>query len=168
MNSNYIDMYEQTSSRSPGAHRLQPPQIHRQGSRQFDGYGNLPPSYSQSNTYTPSESSQVSYLPEPNRFDGMGNGMGNGLSNGIHNGGFAYDGAQSWNPNAFSPANGMPFAATTRAKSNNRGRSQLPQVCRGFLSLFFFLSFFCVCVWHRYIMLTFSRVGCPQRTKRLK
>ena len=129
MNGNYIDMYEQTSSRSPGAHRLQPQQIHRQGSRQFDGYGNLPSSYSQSSTFTPSESSQVSYMPEPSRFDGMGNGIGTGVGNGMHNGGFAYDGAQSWNPNAFSPANGIPFAATTRAKINNRGRSQLPQVC---------------------------------------
>jgi len=34
--------YDSPSSRSPGSHRHNPQMLHRQSSRQFDAYGNLP------------------------------------------------------------------------------------------------------------------------------
>ncbi|KAI4146370.1 MAG: hypothetical protein L6R39_003476 [Caloplaca ligustica] len=107
--------YDQSSSRSPGAHRHQQQTLHRQPSRQFDPYA-MP-----NNMYQPED-------PTPrfdaNRFDRMNPAM--------QGGGYgAYDmpSAQTWNPSAFSGANGFPtFGATGRMKPMPRGRSALPPV----------------------------------------
>lgn len=110
--------YDQTSSRSPGSHRHQQQMLHRQPSRHFDAYGQMP-----NNVYTPDDQS-MRY--EPNRFDRM-NGQ-------VQTNGYGYEipQAQTWNPNAFSTNNNFapPFAAATgRMKSQTRGRSALPTVC---------------------------------------
>lgn len=93
--------------------------LHRQPSRHFDAYGQMP-----NNLYAPDDQS-MRY--ETNRFDRM-NGQ-------VHANGFGYElpQAQTWNPNAFSTNNDFapPFvAATGRMKSQTRGgRSALPTVC---------------------------------------
>ncbi|KAL8971983.1 MAG: hypothetical protein Q9197_002999 [Variospora fuerteventurae] len=105
--------YDQSSSRSPVAHRHQQPTLHRQPSRQFETYGPMP-----SNIYQP-EDSTPRY--DGNRFDRINPSM--------QGGGYGYDvpSAQTWNPNAFAAANGFPaFGATGRMKPMPRGRSALP------------------------------------------
>ena len=114
---------EQSSLRSPAAHRPQPPMIHRQPSRHFDAYGSLP-----NNGYNYDEQS-LRY--ETNRFDRMNGSMPNG--------GYNYDipqaQAQTWNPNAFSSNNNLaapfPHAATGRRMNSQTriGRTALPSVC---------------------------------------
>ena len=118
-NHNHLqDMYyDQSSSRSPGAHRHQQQTLHRQPSRQFDAYGQMPPAM-----YVPEEPSS---RYETNRFDRMNNTM--------QGGGYAYDptgGAQTWNPTAFGGGNNFPQygGATGRMKSQTRGRTALPTV----------------------------------------
>ena len=113
--------YDQGGSRSPGSQRHQPQAVHRQSSRQFDAYGQMPNSL-----FNPDDQPQRF---ETNRFDRMNTGMAGG--------GFgAYDmgGAQTWNPNAFggSPAFGA-FGASRTMKPTTRGRSNLPPVsfCQG-------------------------------------
>ena len=110
--------YDQASSRSPGSHRHQQQMLHRQPSRHFDAYGQMP-----NNVYAPDDQS-MRY--DTNRFDRMnGQVQGNGF-------GYELPQAQTWNPNAFSTNNNFapPFiAATGRMKSQTRGRSALPTVC---------------------------------------
>ena len=108
-------------SRSPGSRG--PPQqqmLHHQPSRHFDAYGTMP-----NNVYAPDDQT-LRY--DTNRFDRM-----NGPMQAV--GGYGYDPhqAQTWNPNAFSSNNNFaayPAAATGRMKSQTRGRSALPSVCR--------------------------------------
>lgn len=106
--------YDQTTSRSPGAHRHQPQTLHRQPSRHFDAYGQMP-----NNVYTP-EDHNLRY--EGPRFDRMNaTGPGAGYNN--------YDVSQPWPTNPFHAANPFPnFGSTGRMKSNPRGRSGLPTV----------------------------------------
>ena len=110
--------YDHASSRSPGSHRHQQQMLHRQPSRRFEAYGQMP-----NTVYTPDDQS-MRY--ETNRFDRMnGQVQGNGY-------GYELPQAQTWNPNAFSTNNNFaqPFvAATGRMKSQTRGRSTLPTVC---------------------------------------
>ena len=110
--------YDQTSSRSPGSHRHPQQMLHRQPSRHFDAYGQMP-----NNVYTPDDQS-MRY--ETNRFDRM-NGQ-------VQTNGYNYElpQPQTWNTNAFSTNNNFapPFAAATgRMKSQTRGRSAIPTVC---------------------------------------
>ena len=123
------DIYDPAASRSPGAHRLPAQPIQRQSSRQFDAYGGLTPAFAQQNNYTPSGLGPMNY--DQNRTDRMGSNMSNGFANVMPNGNYGVEGAQSWNPNAFAQSNGLPFAATTRPRPNNRGRAALPSVCNG-------------------------------------
>ncbi|KAI4121857.1 MAG: hypothetical protein LQ338_006126 [Usnochroma carphineum] len=107
--------YDQSSSRSPGAQRHQQQTLHRQPSRQFDAYGPMP-----NHMYQPDESAPRF---DGNRFDRINPTM--------QGGGYGYDmpSAHTWNPNAFSGANGFPsFGATGRMKPLPRGRSALPPV----------------------------------------
>lgn len=107
--------YEQPSSRSPGALRHQQQTLHRQPSRHFDAYGQMP-----SNIYPPDEHTS---RYDTNRFDRMNTNM--------QGGGYGYEmpGAQTWNPGAFGGANNFPpFGATGRMKSSSRGRPALPSV----------------------------------------
>ena len=108
--------YDQPSSRSPGAHRHQQQTLHRQPSRQFDAYGQMP-----NNIYPPDDHT-LRY--DGNRFDRMNATMQGG-------GGYGYEmpSAQTWNPSAFGGGNNFPsFGATGRMKSTSRGRSALPTV----------------------------------------
>ena len=107
--------YEQPSSRSPGALRHQQQTLHRQPSRHFDAYGQMP-----SNIYPPDEHTS---RYDTNRFDRMNTNM--------QGGGYGYEmpGAQTWNSGAFGGANNFPpFGATGRMKSSSRGRPALPSV----------------------------------------
>ncbi|KAL8776822.1 MAG: hypothetical protein Q9213_008117 [Squamulea squamosa] len=105
--------FDPSVSRSPNAQRHQQQTLHRQPSRQFDAYGQL-----QSTMYQP-EDAAPRY--DSNRFDRMNPSMQGAA--------YGYDmpSAQTWNPNAFSGANGFPtFGATGRMKPMPRGRSALP------------------------------------------
>lgn len=107
--------YDQASSRSPGSHRHQQQTLHRQPSRQFDAYGQMP-----STLFTPDDHGP---RYDTNRFDRMTAAM--------QGGGYGYDpsGSQSWNPGAFGGGNHFHnFGATGRMKSTSRGRSTLPTV----------------------------------------
>lgn len=107
--------YDQPSSRSPGAHRHQQQTLHRQPSRQFDAYGQMP-----NNIYAPDDHT-LRY--DGNRFDRMNATM--------QGGGYGYEmpSAQTWNPSAFGGGNNFPnFGASGRMKSTSRGRSALPTV----------------------------------------
>jgi hypothetical protein len=107
--------YDQSSSRSPGAHRHQQQTLHRQPSRQFDAYGQMP-----SAIYTPEDHSSSF---GSNRFDRM--------AAGVPNGSYGYDmgAAQTWNPNAFGGGQGFnTFGATGRMKPVTRGRTGIPNV----------------------------------------
>ena len=115
-NHHHQDMYyDQSSSRSPGSHRHQPQTLHRQPSRQFDAYGQMP-----STLYAPEDPSS---RYDTNRFDRMAPSMqGNGY-------GYDFSASQSWNPGAFAGNNFNAFGATGRMKSTSRARSALPTVC---------------------------------------
>ena len=117
MNNHHQDMfYEQSSARSPGSRRNQQQGIHRQTSRHFDMYGQVPnPMYGQ-------EEPHQRY--EPTLFDRLGP---NTLTN--ENYGHAANGPQTWNPSAFTnPQQYGGFAATGRLKAGARGRGSLPVV----------------------------------------
>lgn len=106
--------YDQPASRSPGSHRHQPQTLHRQPSRQFDAYGQMP-----STMYTPDDHG-MRY--DATRFDRMNAPT-------VQNG-YSYElGAQTWNSNPFTANNHFPtFAATGRMKTVTRGRTGLPAV----------------------------------------
>ena len=108
------DMYYDTpSSRPNGIHRQPPQPLHRQPSRQFDGYGNMP------NSLFPSDE-------HPLRYDGRG------TSATVANGNYNYDfsAVQTWDPSAFSGSNPFPsnMPATGRMRPPPRGRAALPNV----------------------------------------
>ncbi|KAF2446202.1 hypothetical protein P171DRAFT_357301 [Karstenula rhodostoma CBS 690.94] len=111
--------YDPPSSRSPGSHRHQPQTLHRQPSRQFDAYGQLPPGA----LYAGDDHQQAYQQPQPRSYDR--------LNATIHSP-YNYDmGAQGWNANAFgqNTIGALGGAATTRSKQQGRGgggRSALP------------------------------------------
>ena len=110
--------FDQAASRSPGSQRHQQQSLHRQTSRQFDAYGQMP------NPLFMTEDQGQRY--PPSRFDN--------LSSNLPSGGYGYDmnATQTWNPNAFSNSQTFnAFGANARMKPNIRsGRSALPNVCR--------------------------------------
>ncbi|KAF1971739.1 hypothetical protein BU23DRAFT_170872 [Bimuria novae-zelandiae CBS 107.79] len=108
--------YDPPSSRSPGSHRHQPQTLHRQPSRQFDAYGQLPPQ----GLYTAEDHARG--YEQPRNYDR--------LNATIHSP-YNYDmGAQGWNANAFgqNTIGSLGGAATSRMKQQGRGagRSALP------------------------------------------
>jgi hypothetical protein len=109
--------YDPPSSRSPGTHRHQQPQtLHRQASRQFEAYGQLPPA----GLYTAEDHARGYEQPPRNNYDR--------LNATIHSG-YGYDmGTPGWNASAFSQNNGLGSlgGAAGRMKQPGRGRSQLP------------------------------------------
>lgn len=111
------DLYfDQAAVRSPGSHRHQQQSLHRQPSRQFDGYANLPGSlYSQ-------DDPALRY--DGSRFDRM--------NATIQGSGYGYEvpGQQGWNTATFGGGRAFnTFGAAARMKSTPRGRSTLPTVC---------------------------------------
>ena len=116
-NSYHQDMYyDQTGSRSPGSQRYPQQTLHRQTSRQFDAYGQMP-----NPIFAPDDQAQ---RYDTTRFDRMNTGLSSGAF-----GGYDIGGTQSWNPNAFgaSPAFSA-FGASRTMKPSTRGRSNLPSV----------------------------------------
>jgi hypothetical protein len=118
--------YDPPSSRSPGAHRHQPQTqtLHRQPSRQFDAYGQLPPA----GLYTAEDHAR--YDQPPRNYDR--------LNATIHSA-YGYDmggGAPAaWNTNAFSQNNPLSsMGGTGRMKQSGRGRSALPAVSDAILT----------------------------------
>lgn len=114
---NPTDMYyEPPSARSPGSQRHQPQTLHRQSSRQFDAYGQMP-----SGLYTADDHAARF---EPNRYDR--------LNATVQAGNYGYDmpGAQTWNASGFVGANTLgAMGATGRMKAPTaRGRTALPSV----------------------------------------
>lgn len=109
--------YDQTISRPSATQRHQQQQnLHRQSSRQFDTYGQIP-----NGLFRPDDHSF--------RYDSTGFG---GMNTGIPPAGFNYDhpSSQTWNPNAFTGNGGFSaFGATGRMKPATRGRTGLPTVC---------------------------------------
>ncbi|KAF2263931.1 hypothetical protein CC78DRAFT_263563 [Lojkania enalia] len=107
--------YDPPSSRSPGSHRHPQQTLHRQPSRQFDAYGQLPPG----GLYTPDD--HVRY-EQPRNYDR--------LNATIHAGYGAYDmGSPAWNTNAFAQntaIGSLGGGAGGRLKQSGRGRSALP------------------------------------------
>lgn len=108
--------YDPPSSRSPGSHRHQPQTLHRQPSRQFDAYGQLPPG----GLYTAEDHARGGY-EQPRTYDR--------LNATIHSA-YNYDmGAPAWNANAFAQNTlGSLGGAGSRMKQQGRGRSALPAV----------------------------------------
>ena len=108
--------YDPQQTRSTGAQRHQQPNMLQQpASRHFEAYGNMP-----SNLYNQDE--------QPLRYEGSRFDRMNGQMNNM---GYAYDAqqTQSWNPNAFSNGGGFaPYGGPGRLKTQNRGRSTLPNV----------------------------------------
>lgn len=113
----YSSAYDTSSSRSPGSHRHQPNTLHRQPSRQFDAYGQLPAG----GLYT-AEDHARGYDSQPRNYDR--------LNATIHSG-YGYDmgGSQAWNASAFNQNNPLStIGASSRMKQPARGRSALPTV----------------------------------------
>ncbi|KAI9730561.1 MAG: hypothetical protein M1834_005802 [Cirrosporium novae-zelandiae] len=108
------EMYhDNPASRSPGSHRQQQQTLHRQSSRQFDVYGQIP-----TGLYTTDDS--LARL-DTGRFDRMNTTM--------HSGTYSYDlsAAQTWNPNAYNGANTMTsLSATGRMRPTIPRRTGLP------------------------------------------
>jgi hypothetical protein len=110
--------YDAPSSRSPGSHRHQPNSLHRQPSRQFDGYGQQLPA---GGLYT-AEDHARGYDQQPRAFDR--------LNATIHSG-YGYDmgASQAWNASAFSQNNPLAtLGASSRMKPPARGRPAVPSV----------------------------------------
>lgn len=112
--------YDPPSSRSPGSHRHQPQTLHRQPSRQFDAYGQLPAQ----GLYT-AEDHARGYDQQPRNYDR--------LNQTIHGSPYTYDmGAAAWNANAFgqNTIGALGSGASSRMKQQGRGaaRSALPAV----------------------------------------
>lgn len=108
--------YDPPSSRSPGSHRHQPNTLHRQPSRQFDAYGQLPGG----GLYTAEDHARG--YDQPRSYD---------RQNATIHGGYGYDmGTPAWNTNAFAQNNVLSSLGGTagRIKQSGRGRSQLPAV----------------------------------------
>ncbi|KAF1957506.1 hypothetical protein CC80DRAFT_560846 [Byssothecium circinans] len=105
--------YDAPSSRSPGSHRHQPQTLHRQPSRQFDAYGQLPPG----GLYTAEDHARG--YDQPRNYER--------LNQTIHSA-YNYDmGTPAWNSNAFGQNTLGSLGAASRLKQQGRGgRSQLP------------------------------------------
>ena len=121
--------YENTPSRSPGVHRLQPQTLQRQPSRQFDAYGQLG-SQMPTGLYQNSSATATPMIDDHNaRFDGP---RYNDRLNTTMQNNYGYDMSSlgGWNANAFSQSNSLATvgAATTRLKPNPRPRNALPPV----------------------------------------
>src|SRR5436305_4178338 len=114
MSHHHYDMYhENPANRSPGSHRqLHQQTLHRQSSRQFDVYGQLPGLYT-------AEDHAARY--DSGRFDRISSAT-------LHSN-YAYDmGAQTWNTSGFGAPNPLAaIGATGRMKPSTR-RNQLPSV----------------------------------------
>lgn len=105
--------YDPPSSRSPGSHRHQPQTLHRQASRQFDAYGQLPTG----GLYTAEDHARG--YDQPRNYER--------LNATIHSG-YGYDlAAPGWNANAFGQNTTLStLGASNRMKTSTRGRSALP------------------------------------------
>jgi hypothetical protein len=120
-NHNNHDMYYDNSGsqRSPGSHRQQQPHgLHRQTSRQFDAYGQMPaPGYGQ-------DDHNGRY--DTNRYDRLNNPM-------VGSNQYAYDmaGSQTWNPSGFGGHHTIGGLGNTGRMKPSRGRSALPTVSSG-------------------------------------
>ena len=116
--SHHHDMYYDNPSRSPGSPRHPSQTLHRQPSRQFDAYGQLP----QGGLYTAEDHAHARGYEPPRNYDR--------LNATIHSG-YGYDmGAPAWNTNAFSQSNPLSTlgGAPGRMRQSGRGRSALPAV----------------------------------------
>lgn len=107
--------YDPSTSRSPGSHRHPPQTLHRQPSRQFDAYGQLPPS----GLYTAEDHARG--YEQPRTYDR--------LNATIHSA-YNYDMATpAWNTNTFGQNTlGALGGAGSRMKQQRGGRSALPPV----------------------------------------
>ena len=119
----YYDQNASTAQRSPGTNRHPPPALHRQSSRQFDAYGQMPNA-----TAYVAEDPAATF--NASRFDRMNSAFQN--SSGAGYPGFDLaGGSQTWNPAAFAGPNTFntfaPMNNRTRA-ANARGRANLPAV----------------------------------------
>ncbi|KAF2181775.1 hypothetical protein K469DRAFT_588642 [Zopfia rhizophila CBS 207.26] len=106
--------YDPPSSRSPGSHRHQPQTLHRQPSRQFDAYGQLP----SGGLYTAEDHARG--YEQPRNYDRL---------NATIHPAYGYDmGTPGWNTNAFAQNNALSSlgGAAGRIKQSGRGRSTLP------------------------------------------
>lgn len=116
MNGNDMAYYD-NPNRSPNSQRHPGQTLHRQPSRQFDGYGHLP-----SGLYTADDHAA--------RFDT--NQYNDRLTQTMHGNFNPYSmgGANTWNPASFNQNNALAaLGATGRMKQpNTRGRSALPNV----------------------------------------
>src|SRR5262249_49351597 len=98
------------------SHRHPPQTLHRQTSRQFDAYGQLP-----TGLYTAEDHAARYDAP---RYNDRVNAT-------IHSnfGGYDLTGAQAWNPASFGQSNALAaIGATTRMKPPAQDRSALPSV----------------------------------------
>lgn len=120
--------YDAPSSRSPGSHRHQAQTLHRQPSRQFDAYGQLPQGTA---LYTPDDHQRGAYDQQQPQQQQQPPRSYDRLNQTIHSA-YNYDmGSQAWNSNAFAQNTlGSLGGAASRMKPQGRGggRSQLPTV----------------------------------------
>lgn len=118
MNNNYQEIFHDGSARLPASHRFTQQQqqqqqgLQRQGSRQFDAYGQMS-----------SHNFNVEDRFESSRFDRMAPGLGSGGFSNFEGG------AQTWNPNAFGSFNTFNLGRTVKSNARGGGRSILPSVC---------------------------------------
>ncbi|KAF2474208.1 uncharacterized protein BDR25DRAFT_119995 [Lindgomyces ingoldianus] len=105
--------YDPPSSRSPGSHRHQPQTLHRQPSRQFDAYGQLPTG----GLYTAEDHARG--YEQPRNYDRL---------NATIHGGYGYDmGTPAWNATSFAQNTVLSsLGGAGRIKQSGRGRSALP------------------------------------------
>jgi hypothetical protein len=108
--------YENPATRSPGSHRHQQQTLHRQPSRQFDAYGQLP-----TGLYTAEDHAARYDQPRYN----------DRLNATIHGNYGAYDlgAAQTWNSGAFGQNNTLAALGATQRRNPSRARGALPSVC---------------------------------------
>ncbi|EON66591.1 hypothetical protein W97_05837 [Coniosporium apollinis CBS 100218] len=111
-----MSYYNSNTARSPGAHRHQPQTLHRQASRQFDGYSAQLPT----GLYTAEDHAARYDAPRYN--DRL-----NATMHANYGGGYDLAAAQAWNNAGFGQNNALAaVGATTRMKTSARGRNPLP------------------------------------------
>ncbi|KAI9714730.1 MAG: hypothetical protein M1820_000019 [Bogoriella megaspora] len=105
--------YDNSTTRSPGSHRHQQQTLHRQQSRQFDAYGQLP-----TGLYTADDHASRF---EPPRFNDR-------LNNTIHGnyGGYDIGPTQTWNNSTFGQNNNLAALGATQRRNQSRTRGALP------------------------------------------